>query len=141
MSRRVLIAYDGTPQADRAVEFAANHLVHDELVLLMVLDPMEGFLDTFGHGSAQYEAWHTMAEDTAMDQLERARSKVEDITEVSVDTVVGQVPRQIINYAEEHDIEHIVVGSHGREGVSRILLGSVAELVVRRSPMPVTVVR
>jgi len=33
------------------------------------------------------------------------------------------------------------MGSHGREGVSRILLGSVAETVMRRSPVPVTVVR
>jgi nucleotide-binding universal stress UspA family protein len=34
-----------------------------------------------------------------------------------------------------------VMGSHGREGVSRILLGSVAETIVRRSPVPVTVAR
>jgi nucleotide-binding universal stress UspA family protein len=35
----------------------------------------------------------------------------------------------------------VVMGSHGRDGVSRILLGSVAETVVRRAPCPVTVVR
>ncbi|MFD1525685.1 universal stress protein, partial [Halolamina salina] len=37
--------------------------------------------------------------------------------------------------------DHLVVGSHGRTGVSRMLLGSVAEKVVRESPIPVTVVR
>ncbi|MFT4884680.1 MAG: nucleotide-binding universal stress UspA family protein [Natronomonas sp.] len=35
----------------------------------------------------------------------------------------------------------MVVGSHGRDGISRVLLGSVAETVVRRSPVPVTVIR
>ena len=141
MSHRILIAYDGTQQADRALAFAVDHIDHDAVTLLMVLDPMEGFLDAFYQGSTQYEAWHQMAEDQAMKQLEAARSRVADRAEVEIDTVVGQVPSQIITYAEEHDFDHIIVGSHGREGVSRILLGSVAELVVRRAPVPVTVVR
>ncbi len=46
---------------------------------------------------------------------------------------VGHPARTVVN--------HVVVGSHGREGVSRLLLGSVAEKIVRRSPVPVTVVR
>ena len=47
----------------------------------------------------------------------------------------------IVEYVETHDVDHVVIGSHGRKGLSRVLLGSVAELVVRRSPVPVTVVR
>lgn len=39
------------------------------------------------------------------------------------------------------DVDHVAVGSHGRSGVSRLLLGSVAESVMRRPPVPVTVVR
>jgi len=46
-------------------------------------------------------------------------------------------PREIVDYAEDHEIDQIVMGSHGRTGATRLLLGSVAELVVRR----VTVVR
>ena len=46
-----------------------------------------------------------------------------------------------MTYAEENDIDHIVVGSHGRGGVSRMLLGSVAETVARRSSVPVTIIR
>jgi nucleotide-binding universal stress UspA family protein len=56
-------------------------------------------------------------------------------------TEIGRPSRAIVEYAEEHDIDHIVMGSHGRSGVTRILLGSVAETVVRRSPVPVTIVR
>jgi nucleotide-binding universal stress UspA family protein len=48
--------------------------------------------------------------------------------------------RTVVDHATRDDVDH-VVGSHGREGVSRLLLGSVAEKIVRRSPVPVTVVR
>lgn len=48
---------------------------------------------------------------------------------------------EILNYAEEHDIDLIVVGSHGASGLEHALLGSVAERVVRRAPCPVMTVR
>jgi len=60
---------------------------------------------------------------------------------VETATEVGQPSRTIVAYAQEHDLDHVVIGSYGRKGLSRVLLGSVAELVVRRSPVPVTVVR
>ena len=49
--------------------------------------------------------------------------------------------RTIVEHAKDDGFDHIVMGSHGRSGVSRILLGSVAEKVVRSSTVPVTVVR
>jgi nucleotide-binding universal stress UspA family protein len=55
--------------------------------------------------------------------------------------VSGDPANEIVAYAEETDVDHIVVGSHGRSGLSRVLLGSTAEKVVRRSPVPVTVVK
>ena len=74
--------------------------------------------------------------------LESARSVAEerDAT-VSTETVRGTPARRIVEFAEEEGVDQIVIGSHGRSGVSRVLLGSVAEQVVRRSPVPVTVVR
>lgn len=47
----------------------------------------------------------------------------------------------IIQFAEENGYDQIIVGSHGRTGISRILLGSVAEEVVRKARCPVTVFR
>jgi len=55
--------------------------------------------------------------------------------------VVGRPAREITDELESGEYDHVVMGSHGRSGVSRILLGSVAETVLRRSPVPVTVVR
>ncbi|HKK26544.1 MAG TPA: universal stress protein [Gemmatimonadota bacterium] len=50
-------------------------------------------------------------------------------------------PAVILEYAEEHDIDLIVMGTHGRRGLRHLLLGSVAEEVVRRAPCPVITVR
>jgi nucleotide-binding universal stress UspA family protein len=52
----------------------------------------------------------------------------------------GRVAHQIIRYAREQGIGLIVLGTHGRTGVSRVLLGSVAESVVRLAPCPVLTV-
>lgn len=47
----------------------------------------------------------------------------------------------IVAYSDEHDVDRIVMGSHCRSGAERFLLGSVAETVLRRAPVPVMVVR
>ena len=69
----------------------------------------------------------------AIDQLK------EEIETESVESAIvdGSPPTRIIDYAEENDCDVIVMGTHGRSGVDRLLLGSVAERVVRSSPVPV----
>ena len=54
---------------------------------------------------------------------------------------MGQPASQILRYADESDIDLVVMGSHGRTGVARALFGNVGEVVIRQSPAPVTVVR
>jgi nucleotide-binding universal stress UspA family protein len=74
--------------------------------------------------------------------LDEAEARAEEHgVPVHRETIVGVPSRAIVEWAEENEVDGVVIGSHGREGVSRVLLGSVAETVVRRSPVPVTVVR
>ncbi|MEF8871642.1 MAG: universal stress protein [Haloarculaceae archaeon] len=61
--------------------------------------------------------------------------------EVVTAVVRGQTGPAILEYADEHDIDLIVLGTHGRTGFDRLLIGSVAEHVVRKSPVPVVTVR
>ena len=56
-------------------------------------------------------------------------------------TVPGTPFLEIIRYAREHDADLIVMGTHGRSGLAHVLLGSVAERVVRKAPCPVLTVR
>lgn len=51
--------------------------------------------------------------------------------------IIGGPAERLIEYANNHAIDLIVMGTHGRTGVSRFLMGSVAEAVVRRAPCPV----
>ncbi|MDR3176504.1 MAG: universal stress protein [Desulfovibrio sp.] len=55
--------------------------------------------------------------------------------------VNGYAAEEILNAAEEHKADIIVMGTHGRKGIDRILFGSVAEKVVKSSPIPVMTVR
>lgn len=54
---------------------------------------------------------------------------------------IGHAPRRILEFADERRVDLIVLGSHGRTGLSRLLIGSVAEKVVRLAPCPVFTVK
>lgn len=74
---------------------------------------------------------------------------VEDLRDAAADRGVelttavrtGIPDEAILSYVEEHGIELLVMGTHGRRGVQRYLLGSTTERVLRRAPVPVLAVR
>jgi nucleotide-binding universal stress UspA family protein len=80
--------------------------------------------------------WQAQARDrlcTAIPESERPTTMVT--------TLVGSPSLEIVRYATEQRIDLIVIGTHGRGPIGHILLGSVAERVVRRAPCPVLTVR
>jgi nucleotide-binding universal stress UspA family protein len=136
---QVLVPIDGSDPSDVALEHAFEQFAADSITALYVMDPVDG-ATAWGPGSA--DDWMAAAEERAEAVLEEAEAMAAEAgIDITTDSIVGRPARGIVDYAEEHDMEHVVIGSHGREGVSRVLLGSVAETVVRRSPVPVTVVR
>jgi nucleotide-binding universal stress UspA family protein len=135
----VLVPVDGSDPADAALDHAFEQFGDDDVTALYVMDPVDG-ATTWGPGSAG--DWLTTAEESAETVLETAQERAAAADrETRTDSVVGRPARAIVEYADEHDVDHVVIGSHGRDGISRVLLGSVAETVIRRSPVPVTVVR
>lgn len=138
----MLVAYDGSAPAQKAVKHAFESHADEEIILFRVVEAADG---STGAGI-------NLAKEAFMEQEEEASTAVrEDVTELAsaadvefrTETAVGRPDREVAAYAEdpEHGVDHIIIGSHGREGVSRVLLGSVAEKIVRRAPVPVTVVR
>jgi nucleotide-binding universal stress UspA family protein len=142
MPPHVLVAYDDSAQAEAALEFVLDSFPDAHVTLLTVVDPVDTgsrrriALPPFG------DQWLERAREDATDVLDAAADHVRD-ADVDVDTEieVGRPANTIVGYAEDHDVDHVVMGSHGRSGVTRILLGSVAEAVIRRSSVPVTVAR
>jgi nucleotide-binding universal stress UspA family protein len=137
---KVLIPIDGSAQSDRAVEHVATVLDPEEVVLLNVIDPVEAGYSAAATMPGYSEEWYENRKEEAKSLFEEATDVLED-REIETVTDVGRPSRTIISYVEDNDVDQIVMGSHGRSGMTRILLGSVAESVVRRSPVPVTIVR
>ena len=136
----VLVAYDGSDPAYKAVEYALDEHSDEEVVLLRVVELASGAT----------EAGIELARESIRKRRKEAENKtanqLDDLidasnSEVTLETVIGDPEDEIIQYAESNEIDHIIIGSHGRKGMTRVLLGSVAEDVVRRAPCPVTVVR
>ncbi|MEF8887901.1 MAG: universal stress protein [Haloarculaceae archaeon] len=136
----ILVAYDGSRPAQKALKRAVRTADGEEIVLLRVIEAADGMI----------EAGIDIVQERLKEVQNRKTTELsEDVTEVletedldlRIETVVGKPSREIVSFTEENDVSEIVIGSHGREGVSRVLLGNVAENVVRRAPVTVTVVR
>jgi len=136
----ILVAYDGSHPAQKALERAVRAADGEEIILLRVIEAADGMIEA-GWDIVQNRLKEMQEEVTSeISEDIKTRLDTEDV-EFRVETVVGKPSREIVAFAEENDVSEIVIGSHGREGVSRVLLGNVAENVVRRSPITVIVVR
>jgi len=139
--RHLLIPLDGSEQARTALEYATETFPDAKVTLLTVIDPTTAFSARMG-APASAEAWYESASERAEQHLKEGTATAEAAgVEVETATEMGRPAQTIVDYADDHDLDAIVMGSHGRDGVARVLLGSVAETVVRRSQVPVTVVR
>jgi len=142
MTEKILVPLDGSPQAIDALTYALTEFPDADVAVLHVIDPIDAGYSSVASVPGYSEDWYENEKESAETLFERAHDLAADHG-ADLDTAIelGRPSRVIVEYAVEHEFDHIVIGSHGRSGVSRILLGSVAETVVRRSPIPVTVVR
>ena len=79
--------------------------------------------------------------DTTRRLNERLRPSDVTTLHATAEAIIGTPAMSIVEYAAGHDIDLIVMGTHGRGGMSHLLMGSVAERVVRTAPCPVLTVR
>jgi universal stress protein A len=120
-ARQILIATDFSDSAEAAFRVAVQYAraLHAELHLLHV------------HWSSEVEVARLLAD---------AAAQAGPDVPATVAGTGGDPADEILRYATRHPIDLIVVGTHGRTGVSRMLLGSVAERVMRGARCPVLVV-
>lgn len=140
---RILIAIDDSSFARAAVESVACRpwLAETEFLVLSVLPPVieasSGHLPALGKAQ---EAMHAQAEELVARTVAYIESKLPGHP-VEGTVVEGNVRDAIIRTADQWRADLIVLGSHGRTGLTRFLLGSVAESVVSLAPCSVEIIR
>jgi len=137
--KKILVAVDASPIAAHAVDVGIElaRSLKAEIALVRVTAPPDAYADV---GISTGEL---MAQAKSEDQrvLLGVRERLSLPASVQEFLVAGDPATEIVKAAQEWLADLIVVGSHGRSGMSRIVLGSVAEGVVRHAPCPVLVVR
>jgi len=134
--QRVLCPIDLGPNSRQLLEFVGKLVDSDTKLVLFHVVPMP--IEAVGQpvfieplSGSEHEAREAMKKLAAEASLPDA--------EVAV--LTGEPAAEIINAASDHKCDLIAIGTHGRTGLTHFLLGSVAERVVRESPVPVLTVR
>ena len=141
MYRTILLATDGSAETERAeahaVALAAAHGATLHAVYVADVASFAGL-----SVDASWEGVVSMLHRRGEQALERVRRRADD-EGVTVETVTleGSPSRKIVDYARRAGCDLVVMGTHGRGGIDRLLLGSVAERVVRSADVPVLTVR
>lgn len=139
MIKRVLVAIDDSGPATAALEYALSRFSTADITVLHVLDIVDADDMRQRVLATDCEEQRDAAEHTAETVLRTARTYAEASgIEITTATTSGRPARQILAYAEENDIDRIVMGTHGRSGLARLLLGSLSDLVSGQSSVPVT---
>jgi len=139
--RNIEIATDGSENSQRAISYGIEiaKLSGATVHALYVVDTSSFSSIPMDAGwEEMYEILRKEGEKAIFEVKERGEVAGVEVREVLSE---GQPSTEIINFAEKNDIDLIVMGTLGKTGLDRFLLGSVAEKVVRNSKVPVLVVR
>lgn len=139
--KKILIATDGSDYTKNSIDYGIDLTKSVEAKLHVIY-----VIDTAAFASipmdAAWESMYSLLKQEGDDATKYVADKADaEGLEVVTNTVEGHPAEEIIKYAEMNSINLIVLGTLGKSGLDRFLLGSVAEKVVRTSKIPVLVVR
>lgn len=144
MFKHLLVPIDGSPTSELAVDKAIGlaKAFGSKVTAIYVVDPypFAGVGADFAFGQTQYL---NAAKAAATDALANARSRMEEAG-VALQTATVEshtIWRGILQAADSGDADLIVIGSHGRSGIEKLVLGSVAQKIVTNTRLPVLLVR
>jgi nucleotide-binding universal stress UspA family protein len=138
--KKVLIAIDGEPIAVRAAETGVDlaQALGAEVAFVHVVDASLAYSGDTGPPASELIA---AAKLDAKRLVAAIRQRLSPQSSALEFIQVGTPSEEIVKAAKEWSADLLVIGSHGRGGMQRALLGSVAETVMRRAPCPLVVVR
>ncbi len=146
---KVLLAVDGSPCSKLAIDSIANRVWPADTFfkVLTVLEPFH----------PELAGWHSgyvpLALEAQQERMNEARALVEETAgllgkigdsapdAVTSEVLEGNVKERIVECAREWHADMIVMGSHGRQGIEKLLLGSVSQAVLTEAPCSVEIVK
>ncbi|MDR6214870.1 universal stress protein [Paracidovorax wautersii] len=147
MYTRILIATDGSPLSDQAVESGLSlaALAGASVVALKVVPRyprsyFEGGAPVDAADAKRVEAQWTAAAQALLEQI-KARGEADGVKVRAVVAKSDLIAESVIAAAKKHQCDLIVMASHGRKGLKRLLLGSETQHVLTHSHIPVLVLR
>ncbi|HYL81256.1 MAG TPA: universal stress protein [Candidatus Acidoferrum sp.] len=146
MYKKILVPLDGSQLAEKALPHAVAlaKATGAEVTLATVVQhiwggPGKGYVETLPEVLAERKS---AARAEAMLYLERVQRNLEDQgVAARCDTIENDVAEAIIGYAENKGFDLIAMATHGRSGLDRFIMGSIAEKVVRGTLTPVLLIR
>ncbi|MDD4984478.1 MAG: universal stress protein [Dehalococcoidales bacterium] len=146
MYKKILAPLDGSELSEctlRHLKAVAKGCQTPEVVLLYIVEPYHKGEMHYRHIGLTEEELHqgeVKEEAYGKDYLAKVAEKMKkDGLKVKTDVIHGMPAEEIVNYAEKNGVDLIIMSTHGRSGVTRWALGSVAERVLRHSATPVLV--
>lgn len=142
--KKVLFCTDFSENSDFAFDYAFGIAKRDEAVLYILhiksVIPRWTYVDNYMTKEDWDKLKVTMREDIDKKYNDQYLSQIKDKNKVKTVTKSGREDEEILKFARKENIDIIVIGTHGRTGIKHVLLGSVAEKIVRCSPIPVFII-
>jgi nucleotide-binding universal stress UspA family protein len=145
MYQRILVPVDGSSASRRGLAEALK-LAKGLNASIRLVHVVDAFVTDATVGpTPYYEQWIAALREggkiTLQEAVKFAQAQGVDPESVLIDTIGHRASEIIIEQARQWPADLIVMGTHGRRGVRRLLMGSDAEVVVRQAPVPVLLVR
>ncbi|MEN6475355.1 MAG: universal stress protein [Syntrophaceae bacterium] len=144
--KKILVPTDFSASSDKAMQEAIDiaEKYHSKVYVLHVVDKgVQQCAADYCLPNDVFEQFEHESVNASTQKMKQEVSKMNhaDAVEISFDVKKGVPYDEILNEQQQNDIDLIVMASHGRTGISRFMLGSVADKVVKKANAPVLLVR
>lgn len=143
--KRILVPVDGSATSNRGLREAVRLAKNQKAQLWLVHVVEEYFVTQVGEGIAYSQEMFDSMRAGGRRVLARVEASVRKsgvkVHSVMLESVATRVSDLVVRQARKVKADLIVIGTHGRRGITRAVMGSDAEAVVRESPVPVLLVR
>jgi len=141
--KKVLFCTDFSESSDCAFDYAFGIAKRDEGVLYILhvisVIPHASYIDNYMTKDYWDELKITMQQDIDK-KYDHYLCQIRDKRKVKTVTRSGREDEEILKFVRSEKIDIIVIGTHGRTGIEHVFVGSVAEKIIRRSPIPVFII-